>query len=212
MLQRVRDAGLKLKHKKCELFTQEMLYLGFRVNGEGVKPDPGKIKAVTEWPLRFTVTDVRSFLGFANYHRRFIKNFAKIAKPLQFLTNKGQRFTWGPSQQLDFSTLKTLLTTCPMLNHPLPDIPFILDTDASAFGLGGVLSQKVDGVERVTAYASNALSKSEMNYCTTHRKLLAVIRMTAKFRHYLWGRQFLLRTDHASLRWLLNYRDGMLAR
>ena len=214
VFQRIRDAGLKLKPKKCELFTKEILYLGFRVNGDGVKPDPGKIEAVTQWPLPCNATDVRSFLGFANYHRRFIKNFAQIAKPLQLLTHKGQRFSWGSSQRLAFSKLKFLLTTCPMLNHPLPDTPFILDTDASAFALGGVLSQKVNGVEKVIAYASNSLSKSEMNYCTTHRELLAVIRMTAKFRHYLWGRKFHLRTDHASLRWLLNYRDadGMLAR
>ena len=172
--------------------------MDFRVNGEGVKPDPGKIKAVTQWPLPCNVTDVRSLLGFANYHMRFIKNFAQIAKALQMLTHRGQHFTWGSSQRLAFSNIKSLLTTCPMLNHPMPNIPFILDTDASAFALGGVLS----------------LSKSEMNYCTTHRELLAVIRMTAKFRHYLWGRKFHLRTDNASLRWLLNYRDadGMLAR
>ena len=89
-----------------------------------------------------------------------------------------------------------------MLHHPLPDMPFILDTDASAFALGGVLSQKVDGIEQVIAFTCKALSKSEMNYCMTHRELLAVIRMTVKFR------KFCLRTDHASLKWLLNYKDA----
>ena len=214
VLKRVKDAGLKLKPKKCELFTKEILYLGFRVSGEGVKPDPGKIEAVTKWPRPYSVTDVRAFLGFANYHRRFIQDFAQIAKPLQLLTNKGQPFVWGESQQVAFESLKSLLTTCPMLHHPVPDVPFILDTDASAFALGGVLSQRVDEEERVVAFASKSLSKTEMNYCTTHRELLAVIRMTDKFRHYLWGRRFRLRTDHASLKWLLNYKDadGMLAR
>ena len=214
VFQRIRDAGLKLKPKKCELFTREILYLGFRVNGEGAKPDPGKIEAVANWPPPSNVTDVRAFLGFANYHRRFIQDFSQLAKPLQLLTNKGQSFIWEIDQQRAFQRLKFLLTSCPMLYHPIPDMPFILDTDASAFALGGVLSQEVDGVERVVAYASKSLSKSEMNYCTTHRELLAVVRMTEKFRHYLWGRKFCLRTDHASLKWLLNYKDadGMLAR
>ena len=143
VLQRVRDAGLKLKPKKCELFTREILYLGFRVNGEGVKPDPGKIEAVAKWPLPSNVMDVRSFLGFANYHRRFIKNFAQIAKPLQLLTNKGMHFAWGVTQQQAFDQLKSLLTTCPMVHHPISGLPFILDTDASAFALGGVLSPNV---------------------------------------------------------------------
>ena len=93
VFKRLRDAGLKLKPKKCELFTKEILYLGFRVSGEGVKPDPGKIEAVTDWPRPYSVTDVRAFLGFANYHRRFIQDFAQIAKPLQLLTNKGQLLT-----------------------------------------------------------------------------------------------------------------------
>jgi len=104
--------------------------------------------------------------------------------------------------------------TAPLLYHPVKDAEFILDTDASAYAIGGVLSQTVDGVERVIGYASQTLSKSQRNYCTTHRELLAVVQMTKQYRHYLWGRKFHLRTDHSSLRWLLNYKDadGMLSR
>ena len=89
-----------------------------------------------------------------------------------------------------------------------------MDTDASNYAMGGVLSQMVDGKEQVIAYASVAFNKAQMNYCTTHRELLAVVTMTRRFRHYLLGRHFKLRTDHSSLRWLLNYKDvdGMLAR
>ena len=87
-----------------------------------------------------------------------------------------------------------------MIHHPRLDIPFILDTDASAYGIGGVLSQVVDGVERVVGFASQTLTKSQRNYCTTNRELLAVVQMTKHFRHYLWGKKFLLRTDHSSLR------------
>ena len=97
------------------------------------------------------------------------------------------KFEWTELQEIAFQRLKTALVEAPMLNHPVPNAPFILDTDASAFALGGVLSQIVDGVERVIGYASKTLSKSERNYCTTHRELLAVVNMTKHFKHYLWG-------------------------
>ena len=157
---------------------------------------------------------MRSFLGFANYHRRFVKDFAKIANPLTQLTRQGRPFEWDEKCQTSFQTLRDSLSTNPVLSHPIPDAPFVLDTDASAFALGGVLSQQFGDTEKVVAYASQTMTKSQKNYCTTHRELLAVVQMTQHFKHYLWGRRFLLRTDHASIRWLLNYKDadGMLAR
>ena len=101
-----------------------------------------------------------------------------------------------------------------MMHHPVPDAPFILDTYASTYAIGGVLSQVIDGVEIVVGYASQTLSKSQRNYCTTNREILAVVQMIRQYRHYIFGRKFLLRTDHSSLRWLLNYKDadGMLSR
>ena len=214
VLHRIRGAGLKLKPSKCELFAQEILYLGFMVTGTGVRPDPAKVAAVQKWPPPCNVADVRSFLGFASYHRRFIRGFAEIARPLTILTEKGADFVWSAEQANAFSGLRQALVVAPVLRHPRPDCEFILDTDASNFALGGVLSQIVDGQERVVAYASVALSRSQMNYCTTHRELLAVVTMTKRFRHYLLGRHFRLRTDHSSLRWLLNYSeaDGLVAR
>ena len=214
VLERIRQAGLKLKPTKCELFATEILYLGFMVTGKGVRPDPAKVDSVRKWPRPCNVADVRSFLGFASYHRRFIKGFSDIARPLTELTQKGIDFVWEDRQEKAFLDLRVSLCTAPVLSHPRPNCDFILDTDASNFAVGGVLSQVVDGKEQVIAFASSALSHSQMNYCTTHRELLAVVSMTKRFRHYLLGRRFLLRTDHSSLRWLLNYRDvdGMLAR
>jgi hypothetical protein len=214
VLERIRLAGLKLKPSKCELFAREILYLGFMVTGKGVRPDPSKVTKVRTWPRPCNQNDVRAFLGFAGYHRRFIKGFSDIAKPLTVLTGKNAHFEWGIPQTRAFLRLRDALSTAPMLSHPLPGAPLILDTDASNFAAGGVLSQIVDGTERVIAYASVAFNNSQMNYCTTHRELLAVVLMTKRFRHYLLGRKFRLRTDHSSLRWLLNYRDvdGMLAR
>ena len=214
VLERIQSSNLKLKPSKCELFKQELLYLGFLIDGKGVRPDPAKVQAVRDWYPPCNLADVRSFLGFANYHRRFIKNYASIASPLTRLTRKKVPFQWSIPEQTAFEALKRELMSGPMLSHALPDVSFILDTDASAFALGGVLSQRVDGIEQVVAYASQTLSKSQTNYCTTHRELLGVVEMIRHFRHYLWGRKFLIRTDHSSLRWLTNYRDadGMLAR
>ena len=214
VLERLRGAGLKLKPAKCNLFASEILYLGFVVSGEGIRPDPSKVESVRNWPRPCNVADVRSFLGFASYHRRFIKGFAEIARPLNELTVKTADFVWGPRQEQAFLDLRHALYTAPVLSHPRPHGEFILDTDASNYASGGVLSQVVDGKEQVIAFASVALNPAQMNYCTTHRELLAVVTMTRRFRHYLLGRHFKLRTDHSSLRWLLNYKDvdGMLAR
>ena len=213
---RVRKHGLRLQPKKCDLFKKEVLYLGFFVNEQGVRPDPKKIEAVKTWPEPCSLTDVRSFLGFCNYHRRFVQNYAAISEPLQWLTRTGNRFHWGIDQQTAFDALKEAMLGAPMLPHPRMQEPvqFVLDTDASLHAMGGVLSQRIDGKEYVLSYASKTFSKPQRNYCATYRELLAALEMIRHFRHYLWGRHFELRTDHASLRWLSNYKncDGMLAR
>ena len=144
------------------------------------------------WKEPTTIGEIRTFLGFASYHRRFIKNFASIADPWTRLTKKKSKFVWSEEQQNAFNKLKKGLVTAPMIHHPRLDIPFILDTDASAYGIGGVLSQEINGVERVVGFASQTLTKSQRNYCTTNRELLAVVQMTKHFRHYLWGKKFLL--------------------
>ena len=213
---RIRGAGLKLQPSKCQLFKRELLYLGFIVNGEGTRPDPDKLKAIRKWPVPCNVHDVRSFLGFANYHRRFIQDYAQKAEGMLELTRGQQIFQWGPRQQASFDQLRTSIEKIPFLSHPEPgtQYEFILDTDASGIALGGALYQKVDGVERPIGFASKTLSRPQRNYCTTYRELLAIVEMIQHFRYYLWGRHFRLRTDHGSLRWLRNYKDaeGMLAR
>ena len=214
VLQRLQGAHLKLKPKKCELFKDQILFLGFIIDGSGIRCDPDKIEAVRKWAPPTDLGEVRSFLGFASYHRRFIKGFSEMAAPLIQLTKKGIPFIWESEQEDSFHKLQSALITAPVLVHPTRHDPFILDTDASAYAMGGEISQIQDGVERVVAYASQTFSREERNYCTTKRELLAVIRMMEKFRHYLWGRHFTVRTDHGSLRWLSNFKDsdGMLAR
>ena len=214
ILSRIGQAGMKLKPSKCRLFQKRVHYLGHVVTEEGVMTDPEKIETVREWPVPTTQTEVRSFLGTASYYRRFVQNFGTIARPLHRLTEKNRPFLWTTECQVAFETLRKKLVEAPILAYPSSEEDFILDTDASATGIGAVLSQMQDGVERPIAYASRGLSKSEMNYSVTKRELLAVVFYCKYFRHYLIGRKFKLRTDHAALRWLQTFKDatGMWAR
>ena len=150
---------------------------------------------------------MRSFLGLCIYYRRFVPSFASLADPLHKLTKKGNSFKWTEDCQRSFDSLRNALTSPPILANPDFSKPFILDCDASDQSIGAVLSQKVDGIERVCAYASRTLSKSERKYCVTRKELLAVVHFVKHFRHYLYGRQFLVRTYHSSLLWLMQFKN-----
>lgn len=210
----IRQAGLRLNPAKCRLLTRETQFLGHVVSAHGVATDPAKVAAVQNWPPPANVTELRSFLGLASYYRRFVRGFATIAKPLHRLTDKGQPFDWDDVCAGAFTQLKTDLTEAPILAYPDAEQPFIVDTDASNVGVGAVLSQSVGGVERAVAYFSRTLNRAERNYCVTRRELLAVVLALRQFRPYLHGSHFLVRTDHASLTWLLNFKnpEGQVAR
>ena len=212
---RVRDAGLKLKPSKCDLCCKEVRFLGHIVSPNGVRTDPAKTDKVADWPVPTTRKEVQQFLGLANYYRRFVKDFANIAKPLHRLTEKSCKFHWTNVCQTAFDDLRHRLVSAPILAFPDHNQEFILDTDASDDGIGAVLSQiQDDGAEHVIAYASRILTKPERRYCVTRRELLAVVTFVHHFRQYLLGRRFSLRTDHGSLTWLSHFKEpeGQLAR
>lgn len=211
---RLQNAGLKLKPKKCTMFAKEVHYLGHVVSEHGVATDPDKIKSVQDWPVPKDQSELRSFLGLCGYYRRYIERFAATAKCLHTLTEKGRKYLWTDECQQAFETLKIKLTNAPILAHPDFSKPFILDTDASNNAIGAILSQNIDGFEKVIAFGSRTLSKSERKYCVTRKELLAVVHFVKHFRHFLYGRTFIVRTDHSSLQWLLNFKnaEGQLAR
>jgi len=159
-------------------------------------------------------SEIRSFHGLVNFYRSYIKDCADICAPLTFLTRKKVKFKWDENCNNAFLALKKALTSPPVLGYPTRDGYFVLETDASGFATGAILSQVQGDREMVIAYASQTLSKSERNFCTTMREMLAVVSCVRHFRHYLLGRPFTIRTDHASLCWLKNVKnaEGLLGR
>ena len=167
---RLRTAQLRLKPSKCFLFRSSVEFLGHIVTREGIKTDPNKIARVRNWPKPQTVGEVRSFLGFCSYYRRYVQDFAAISRPLYHLTKASQRFQWTTACENAFQSLKGVLTTAPVLAYPefgANSSSFILDVDASGTGIGAVLSQVQKGVERPIAFASRVISETEQRYPST---------------------------------------------
>jgi hypothetical protein len=178
------------------------------VSHDGIKPDPSKIEAVSSIKRPSNFTELRSFLGFTSYFRKFVKDYAVIARPLYNLTKENAAWEWNTECEKAFITLKLKLSSPPILAYPDTEGGrFILDSDASNFGIGAVLSQEQDEVERVIANGSRVLDKAETNYCVTRREMPSIVYFTKYFQEYLLGRKFLIRTDHSSLRWLQQFKD-----
>ena len=199
VFERLRTAGLKLRTEKCQFVRSEVPYLGHVVSAEGIATDPTKVDKVRNWPNPRTKTEVRSFINFAGYYRRFVPGFSTIAAPLHNLTTGHSKFTWTTEAERAFATLKEKLTEAPVLAFPRFSEQFRLKTDASDVGLGAVLSQIIDGHERPIAFASKKLSATETNYSATKKELLAIKWGTAHFDPYLLGAPFVVVTDHRPL-------------
>ena len=207
VFQRFKDANLKINPLKCEFFRQHLPFLGHIVSRDGIQADPAKTSAVRQYPVPKSVTEVKSFLGLCSYYRRYVRDFAAIARPLHHLTEKMKEFHWNPEAHKAFEQLKDCLTSSPILAFPSMKEPFILYTDASQFAIGAVLAQLQKGLERVICYASKSLNKAQSLYSTTKCELLAIANYTRHFKHYLLGRRFKIITDHRALQWLHNFKD-----
>ena len=214
VLGRFRKFGLKLKASKSVLFKRETKFLGRLVNASGIHVTDDHIRSVQEWPVPTNRKELERFLGFVNYHREFVQDMAEKTAELYALTGAKASWAWKEEHTKAFQELKKTLVSPPVLAFPNATDTFILDTDASDLALGAELSQIQDGKERTIAYASKSLNGPRKTYCTTRKELLAVVVFTNHFRHYLLGRTFILRTDHASLVWLMRFKSlgGQLSR
>lgn len=206
VLEKLRSANLKLNPSKCDFLKKEILYLGHIVSGNGILPDPDKIKIMENYPVPTNTDEVRRFVAFANYYRKFIDNFAHKAYHLNHLCKKDSKFIWDDNCQKSFETLKNSLISPPILQYPdfSEQNQFILQTDASGYSIGAVLCN-FDG--RPIAYASRSLNKAEKNYPTIEKELLAIVWAVKYFRPYLYGRTFKILTDHKPLVYLFNLKD-----
>ena len=202
ILARLRQHKLFAKLSKCEFNRASLPFLGHVVGQDGVKMQQSKVKALASWPRLTTVTEVQSFLGLANYYRRFIRDFARISAPLSELTKKGVPFEWGGGQENSFQELKTAVQSAPILQLADPSKPYIVTCDASDIGIGAVLEQESEKGPHPIAFASRKLSSAEKNYPVHERELLAIVYALKEWRPYLHGSRFVIKTDHHPLRYL----------
>ena len=206
---RLAHANLKLKPSKCSLCQRSVDFLGHVVSADGIAMQDAKISAIIDWPPCKNVGEVRAFMGLTGYYRRFVQNFSVIASPLYSLMKKNVEFEWMTECQEAMNELKSRLVSKPILALPMSEGRYILDTDASDYGLGAVLSQEQDGIEQVIAYASRTLNKTERKYEMTRKELLAIVYGLKQYKQYLLGRHFVIRTDHAALTWLRRTAEPM---
>lgn len=209
-LQRIREAGLTVKAKKCQMAMAECLFLGHTVGRGQVKPDAAKIRDLQLFRQPKTKKDVRSFLGLAGYYRRFVENFSAIAIPLSDLTRDccPDKVVWESHHQQAFDRLVEALSSNPVLQGPDYSKKFCLQTDASNRGIGAVLSQMgEDGCDRPVAYYSRKLLSREKNYAAVDKECLAIIDSIRHFQIYLTGVTFEVMTDHKCLQWLDSVKD-----
>lgn len=209
VLVRLKENGLHLDPDKCEFAVKRVKYLGFIIHaGVGVQADPDKIKTILEWEPPKTQKGLRGFLGFANFYRGFITNFAEAAAPLTDLTGKGRRFEWEPDQEYSFQLLKKLFAHAPLLTEWNPDRETLLMADCSGYALGGELSQIVDGKRLPIGFHSKKLSPAERNYPIHDKEMLAIIKCLEQWSAELRGcEKFKILTDHRNLEFFMTRKS-----
>ncbi|GET51685.1 enzymatic polyprotein, putative [Rhizophagus irregularis DAOM 181602=DAOM 197198] len=204
VLEKLKEASLILKLKKCIFGKTEIEFLGHVVGKNGLKPSPGKVEKIQKLTAPINIKGVRSILGLCTYYRKFIKDFSKIVKPITSLLRKDEKFEWGIKQHEALEILKRKLTEEPVLRQPDWLRKFILITDASGIGLGAVLAQKDDkGQEYVIEYASKSLNRTEQRWPITEQECYAIVWGIQHFHKYLINRKFEVVTDHAALKGLM---------
>jgi hypothetical protein len=194
-----RKYSLKIQLDKSAFLGKEVPFLGHIITPNGIKPNPDKVNAMIKYLIPKTQKEVKAFLGLTGYYRKFIKVYAKIAKLLTKVLKKGEKIDCQDDEYVEsFNKLKELEVNAPILAYPDFDKPFCITTDASNIAIGGALSQE----KRLVSCYSRTLNSAEQNYSTIEKELLAIVEACRYFRPYIYGRKFLIETDHKPLTWL----------
>lgn len=203
-----RRVNLKLNPLKCDFFRSEVTYLGHRLTREGIKPDPEKFQAIRNYPVPTSKEEVKRFVAFCNYYRKFVQNFNQITGCLNDLTKKKSIFLWTERCQASFDLMKSKLTNPPILAYPNFSREFIITTDASDLACGAVLSQLDDeGNDKPVQYASRSFTQGEKNKPVIEKELVAIHWAVNIFKPYVYGTKFLIKTDHRPLVFLFNLKN-----
>lgn len=205
ILERLASYNLKIQLDKCEFLKKHTEFLGHIITPDGVKPNPDKINKILEWKIPRNQKEIKQFLGLTGYYRRFIKDYAKLTKPLTKYLKKDSTIDMHDKEYIkSFNDLKQIISSDQILAYPDFKTPFILTTDASNHALGAVLSQIQQNKERPIAFGSRTLNKTEANYSTTEKEALAIMWAVEKYKPYLYGTKFTLVTDHKPLTFIKN--------
>ncbi|XP_044574087.1 uncharacterized protein LOC116655403 [Drosophila ananassae] len=204
----LKRAGLTINVAKSHFCKRRVKYLGHIIGDGGIRTDPEKVKAITDFPIPKTLRALRSFMGLCGWYRKFVSNFAALTAPLTDLMTTKRRFSLTPEALKAFEVLKRRLCEAPVLCNPDFNKPFAIHCDASKSGVGAVLVQETDeGDEKPVAFVSKKLNKAQRNYTVTEQECLAAIVALKQYRAYVEGHPFKIVTDHASLKWLMSNRD-----
>ncbi|KAJ0182603.1 hypothetical protein K1T71_001972 [Dendrolimus kikuchii] len=207
---RLSEVGLRIKLEKCKFMQDSISYLGFIIDKNGLHPDPNKVKAIVEAPAPSDITQLRSFLGFINYYAKFIPNLSTLLHPLHKLLKKNKIWVWSQECDKAFQSVKNSIANTNVLVHYKPDLPLVLAVDSSSYGIGSVLSHRYpNGEDRPICFASRTLNTAERAYSQIDKEALAIIKGVMKHHQYLYGRHFIIKTDHKPLTFIFGPKFGL---
>ena len=199
VFEKLKSANLSMKKSKCSFFSKEIQYLGHILRTTGIRPLPSKTHAIQHMNLPMTPKQVRAFFGLVGYYRKFIKGFAKIAKPLTLLTRQQVKFDWTPKHQEVFIHLKEAIVQAPILHYPNPNKTYIIYTDASDDACGAQLSQEHNGTKFPVAFLSHTFTKTQPKWSTTEQEAFGVYYAITKWNYCLQGANIIVWNEHKPL-------------
>ena len=199
-LNRLEERGFKLKRAKCKFAMEELKFLGFLINRKGIRADPERTRAISNMPAPTNVSEVHSFLGMINHYGKFIPHLHQLKRPFEELTRKDQDWNWNQQHEPSMSEIKKIMLSPLLLEHYDPTKKLVVAADACQTGIGGVLIQRdLNGYEHAVYHISQSLTETQKNYSQIEKEALALVTAVERFHKFVWGRHFILQTDHKPL-------------